>query len=76
MHVFCVMETEQELIHLYEAMKRAADDAVADGDLEFSPAENRCLDGLEQLEKFPVNYHLLVSTQVRLFYILICRNYN
>ena len=58
------METERELIHLFEAVKRAADDAVADKDLEFSPAEKRCLDGLKQLQKFPVNYHLLVSTQV------------
>ncbi|XP_074365258.1 transcription elongation factor TFIIS-like [Apium graveolens] len=58
------METERELILLFEGVKRAADDAVADGDLEFSSAENRCLDGLKQLEKFHVNYHLLVSTQV------------
>ncbi|KAK1399743.1 Transcription elongation factor [Heracleum sosnowskyi] len=58
------METEQELIQLFEAVKRAADDAVADGDLESSAAQKRCLDGLKQLEEFPVNYHLLVSTQV------------
>lgn len=62
--MLCVMETERELIQLFEGVKRAADDAVADGDLEFSSAEKKCLDGLKQLQKFPVDYHLLVSTQV------------
>ncbi|KAL1542047.1 transcription elongation factor TFIIS-like [Salvia divinorum] len=50
---------EKELTELFEAVKRAADGA------EKSPAEEgRCLDALKQLKKFPVNYQLLISTQV------------
>lgn len=53
----CVME--KELNELFEAVKKAADAA------ENSPGEEaRCLDALEQLNKFPISYHLLVSTQV------------
>ncbi|CAA2978474.1 transcription elongation factor TFIIS-like [Olea europaea subsp. europaea] len=50
---------EKELTELFEAVKKAADAA------EKSPGEEeRCLDALKQLNKFPVNYQLLVSTQV------------
>lgn len=50
---------EKELTDLFESVKRAADAA------ENSPGEeDRCLDALTQLKKFPVNYHVLVSTQV------------
>ncbi|XP_022890223.1 transcription elongation factor TFIIS-like [Olea europaea var. sylvestris] len=50
---------EKELNELFEAVKKAADAA------ENSPGEEaRCLDALEQLNKFPISYHLLVSTQV------------
>lgn len=54
---------ESELVELFEAVKKAAD-AAADGDAESSPEEDRCLDALKRLKKFPVNYQLLVSTQV------------
>ncbi|KAI3458422.1 hypothetical protein Pfo_015085 [Paulownia fortunei] len=50
---------EKELTELFESVKRAADGA------ENSPGEeDRCLDALKRLKKFPVNYHVLVSTQV------------
>ncbi|KAG6404336.1 hypothetical protein SASPL_136582 [Salvia splendens] len=50
---------EKELTELFESVKRAADGA------ENSPAEeDRCVDALKQLKKFPVNYQVLVSTQV------------
>lgn len=50
---------EKELTELFESVKRAADAA------ENTPGEeDRCLDALTQLKKFPVNYHVLVSTQV------------
>ncbi|KAG8380999.1 hypothetical protein BUALT_Bualt06G0075200 [Buddleja alternifolia] len=50
---------EKELTELFESVKRAADVA------EKSPGEeDRCLDALKQLKKFPVNYQVLVSTQV------------
>lgn len=53
----CVME--KELNELFEAVKKAAEAA------ENSPAaEDRCLDALRRLKKFPVSYELLVSTQV------------
>lgn len=53
----CVME--KELTELFEAVKKAADAA------ENSPGEEeQCLDALKQLNKFPISYHLLVSTQV------------
>lgn len=55
---------EAELIGLYEAAKKAADAVAADGVEESSPEEDRCVDALKQLKKFPVNYQLLVSTQV------------
>ncbi|KAL8552378.1 hypothetical protein ACS0TY_001175 [Phlomoides rotata] len=50
---------EKELSELFESVKRAADAA------ENSPGEeDRCLDALKRLKKFPVNYQVLVSTQV------------
>ncbi|KAM7491824.1 hypothetical protein LguiA_034745 [Lonicera macranthoides] len=52
---------EKELIELFEVVKKAADAAAA---ADSSPEEDRCIDALKQLEKFPVNYQLLVSTQV------------
>ncbi|XP_060213019.1 transcription elongation factor TFIIS-like [Lycium barbarum] len=51
---------EKELIELFERVKRAADAAAVDGGAE----ESRCLDVLKELKKFPVNYQLLVSSQV------------
>ena len=55
---------EKELVQLYEAVKKAADVATSsDSEAE----ESRCLDAFRQLKKFPVNYQILVSTQVLLF---------
>ncbi|XP_061356052.1 transcription elongation factor TFIIS [Gastrolobium bilobum] len=52
---------EKELVELYEAAKKAADSSTnTDGEHE----ESRCIDALEQLKKFPVNYKILVNTQV------------
>ncbi|XP_028786743.1 transcription elongation factor TFIIS-like [Neltuma alba] len=53
---------EKELIQLYEAVTKAANAAAtsATGEVE----ENRCLDVLKLLKKFPVNYQILTSTQV------------
>lgn len=58
---------EKELSELFESVKRAADAA------EKSPGEeDRCLDVLKRLKKFPVNYQVLVSTQVlQMSFILI-----
>lgn len=55
---------EKELIELFETVKRAADAAALDGGADSSPEESRCLDVLKQLKKFPVNYQVLVSSQV------------
>ncbi|KAK4353863.1 hypothetical protein RND71_026057 [Anisodus tanguticus] len=55
---------EKELIELFETVKRAADAAAVDGGADSSPEESRCLDVLKQLKKFPVNYQVLVSSQV------------
>ncbi|KAJ8552890.1 hypothetical protein K7X08_020283 [Anisodus acutangulus] len=52
---------EKELIELFDAVKRAADAAAVE---DSSPEESRCLDALKRLKKFPVNYQVLVSTQV------------
>ncbi|KAL2248987.1 transcription elongation factor TFIIS [Sesamum indicum] len=50
---------EKQLTELFESVKMAAEAA------ENSPGEeDRCLDVLKQLKKFPVNYQVLVSTQV------------
>lgn len=48
-------------MELYDAAKKAADAALS-GDAEHE--ESRCIDALEQLKKFPVNYKILVNTQV------------
>ncbi|KAK4353146.1 hypothetical protein RND71_028664 [Anisodus tanguticus] len=55
---------EKELIELFETVKRAADAAAVDGGADSSPEESRCLDVLKELKKFPVNYQVLVSSQV------------
>ncbi|PHT48547.1 Transcription elongation factor TFIIS [Capsicum baccatum] len=56
---------EKELIELFETVKRAADAAAAvDSGADSSPEESRCLDVLKQLKKFPVNYQVLVTSQV------------
>ncbi|GFP86627.1 transcription elongation factor a protein 2 [Phtheirospermum japonicum] len=50
---------EKELTELFESVKRAAEAA------HNSPGEeDRCLDALKQLKKFPVNYQILLLTQV------------
>ncbi|KAJ9539815.1 hypothetical protein OSB04_026321 [Centaurea solstitialis] len=57
---------ETELKELFEAAKKAADAAAAaaGGGADSSPEEDRCIDALKALKKFPVNYQILVSTQV------------
>ncbi|GKD54900.1 transcription elongation factor TFIIS, partial [Tanacetum coccineum] len=45
---------EKELIELFESVKKAAE----------AGEEERCVDALNSLKNFPVNYQLLVSTQV------------
>lgn len=55
---------EKELIELFETVKRAADAAAVDGGGDSSAEESRCLDVLKQLKKFPVNYQVLISSQV------------
>ncbi|KAK1421366.1 hypothetical protein QVD17_23643 [Tagetes erecta] len=56
---------ETELKQLFETAKKAADAAAVDGGgVDSSPEEDRCIDALKALKKFPVNYQLLVSTQV------------
>lgn len=53
---------ERELVELFEAAKKAADAATSE---DGGPAEeSRCLDALKELKEFPVNYQVLVSTQV------------
>ncbi|XP_057533846.1 transcription elongation factor TFIIS-like [Amaranthus tricolor] len=53
---------EKELVELFEAAKKAADAAA--GENGSSDEESRCLDALKELKDFPVNYQILVSTQV------------
>ncbi|KAH9619288.1 hypothetical protein KSS87_007356 [Heliosperma pusillum] len=53
---------ETELTALFETAKNAADAATIDDDDVGSEA--RCLDALKNLKNFPVNYQILVSTQV------------
>ncbi|GMH19346.1 hypothetical protein Nepgr_021187 [Nepenthes gracilis] len=52
---------EKELVELFEAAKKAADAAAMD---DGSVDETRCLDALQRLKDFPVNYQILVTTQV------------
>ncbi|XP_021752738.1 transcription elongation factor TFIIS-like [Chenopodium quinoa] len=54
---------ESELVVLFEAAKKAADAAAAE-DIGSADEEARCLAALKELKDFPVNYQLLVSTQV------------
>jgi hypothetical protein len=58
-------EKEKELVELYEAAKKAADASTSTDDIPSE--ETRCLDALEQLKNFPVNYKILVNTQVIIF---------
>jgi len=53
---------EKEFIRLYEVVKKAAALAATSNDNEVE--ENRCLDAFNLLKKFPINYQILVSTQV------------
>ncbi|KAK9289653.1 hypothetical protein L1049_007811 [Liquidambar formosana] len=55
---------ERELVELFEAAKKAADAAAADGVSSSGPEVSRCVDALKQLRSFPVTYDALVSTQV------------
>ncbi|PSR93269.1 Transcription elongation factor TFIIS like [Actinidia chinensis var. chinensis] len=52
---------EKELIERFEAVKKAA--AAVEG-VDSSAEEERCIDALKELKKFPVNYQILLSTQV------------
>ncbi|KAK7321300.1 hypothetical protein VNO77_31802 [Canavalia gladiata] len=53
---------EKELVKLYEAAKKAADTSSSSSNAEHE--ESRCIDALQQLKNFPVNYKILVNTQV------------
>ncbi|KAK9283668.1 hypothetical protein L1049_011918 [Liquidambar formosana] len=57
-------DMDKELVELFDAAKKAADAAAADGASSGGPEEGRCLDALKQLKNFPVTYQVLVSTQV------------
>ena len=57
---------ESELLLLFETAKKAAD-AVAALDDASDEGENCRLDALKKLKDFPVNYQILVSTQVHFF---------
>ncbi|RAL54945.1 hypothetical protein DM860_013641 [Cuscuta australis] len=52
---------EKELVELYEVVRKAAEAASVEGD---DAEEARCLDAMKQLKKFPINYNVLVSSQV------------
>ncbi|XP_021849270.1 transcription elongation factor TFIIS [Spinacia oleracea] len=54
---------ESELVELFEAAKKAADAAAAE-DVSSTNEESLCLEALKVLKDFPVNYQILVSTQV------------
>lgn len=51
-------------MELFEAAKKAADAAACDGVASNGPEVVRCVDALKQLKSFPVNYDVLVSSQV------------
>ncbi|KAL8118890.1 hypothetical protein AgCh_016400 [Apium graveolens] len=55
---------EKELILLFQTVEKAAVAAENDAVEGLSPEEDRCIDILKQLQKCPVNYDVLVSTQV------------
>ncbi|XP_071711157.1 transcription elongation factor TFIIS-like [Rutidosis leptorrhynchoides] len=54
---------ETELIELFETVKKSADAAASIGGGS-ALEEDRCVDALNLLKKFPVSYQVLVSTQV------------
>lgn len=60
---------EKELLQLFQTVEKAATAAENDAGEGLSPEEDRCIDVLKQLQKCPVNYDVLVSTQVT-FYVL------
>ncbi|KAI8029556.1 Transcription elongation factor TFIIS [Camellia lanceoleosa] len=53
---------EKEVIALFQSAKKPANAAAAEG-LDSSAEEERCIDVLNRLNKFPVDYELLLSTQ-------------
>ncbi|MFQ6632454.1 hypothetical protein Gotur_008599 [Gossypium turneri] len=55
---------ERELLHLFDAAKKASDLAASDAVSSNAPEVSRCVDALNQLKDFPVTYDTLVSTQV------------
>ncbi|KAJ4970363.1 hypothetical protein NE237_003462 [Protea cynaroides] len=55
---------ERELIELFEAAKKAADVAAAEGSCPGGSEETRCIDALKRLKNFPVTKDALVATQV------------
>ncbi|KAK8557186.1 hypothetical protein V6N13_013462 [Hibiscus sabdariffa] len=55
---------EKELLHLFDAAKKAADLAASDAVSSNSPEVSRCVDALNRLKDFPVTYDTLVSSQV------------
>ncbi|KAE8717592.1 Transcription elongation factor TFIIS [Hibiscus syriacus] len=55
---------EKELLHLFDAAKKAADSAASDAVSSNSPEVYRCVDALNQLKDFPVTYDTLVSSKV------------
>ena len=58
---------DKELVVLFEAAKKAADEAASeDGG---AAEEILCLDSLRELKDFPVNYQILVDSQVHFLYL-------
>ncbi|KAE8658379.1 Transcription elongation factor TFIIS [Hibiscus syriacus] len=55
---------EKELLHLFDAAKKAADVATSDAVSSNSSEVSRCVDALNRLKDFPVSYDTLVSSQV------------
>ncbi|CAI9091888.1 OLC1v1026996C1 [Oldenlandia corymbosa var. corymbosa] len=55
---------EKELVELFERVKKAADAAAVEVEADSSAAEDRCVDALKRLKGLPINYDVLVSTQV------------
>lgn len=62
---------EKELVALFQTVKKAADAAAANGKADSSPEEDRCLDALKRLKKLPINYDVLLSTQVLEIFIFL-----
>ncbi|XP_042512555.1 transcription elongation factor TFIIS-like [Macadamia integrifolia] len=55
---------EKELIELFEAARKAADAAAAEGASSGGSEEGRCIDALKRLKNFPVTKDALIATQV------------